>query len=57
MAEERNALIAKIYPKLRSYCRERYGIDFLVRYHPRSLRLLHEENNFYTPYHAVLPDC
>ena len=28
---ERNALVQHVYPKLREYCREKYGLEFQVR--------------------------
>ena len=30
MQEERNALAENVYPRLRVYCRDQYGIDFQV---------------------------
>lgn len=31
-AVERNALIERVYPKLKEYCRSEYGLDFMVEY-------------------------
>jgi len=28
MTLERNSLIERVYPQLKKYCRERYGLDF-----------------------------
>ena len=29
---ERNALVKNVYPELRQYCRQKYGIEFQVKY-------------------------
>lgn len=32
MTLERNTLMEKVYPKLKKYCRERFGLDFQGKY-------------------------
>ena len=33
MTLEKNVLVTEVYPKLKEYCRERYGLEFQVSLH------------------------
>lgn len=33
---ERNTLMAKCYPKIKDYCREKHGLEFQVSSHSRA---------------------
>jgi hypothetical protein len=32
MTLEKTVLVSEVYPKLKEYCRERYGLEFQVRF-------------------------
>lgn len=40
MVNERNSLMERVYPRLKKYCRERYGLDFQGKLYGREMRLI-----------------